>query len=88
MKTKTNSQKTSQDRINSLGMLIVIVILCSSLQTVNGQEKYENMYGGQRPYELDWAGRYEDDHVPFIDFEKEEAWTVEVRDGSATIRSL
>lgn len=38
---------------------------------------------GIRPYELDWAGRYEDDHVPLIDFEKEEKWTVEVSDGSA-----
>ncbi len=40
---------------------------------------------GVRPYELDWAGRYEDDHIPLIDFEKDEKWTVKVQDGSADI---
>lgn len=85
MKTKTNLQRSLQHRFYKLSMLTAIVLLCNSLQPVNAQEKYENMYSGQRPYELDWAGRYEDDHPPFIDFEKEEAWTVEATDGSATI---
>jgi hypothetical protein len=45
----------------------------------------ENKYSGQRPYELDWAGRYEDDHVPLIDFERAETWTIETSDGAAAI---
>ena len=64
------------------GLLILIVLLCHSFQPVRGQE---DRYKGQRPYELDWAGRYEDDHVPLIDFEKSETWTVDVNKGSASI---
>ena len=78
-------QRTLQKRFYTIPMLIAILLLCNSLQSVIGQEKYENMYSGQRPLELDWAGRYEDDHVPLIDFEKEEAWAVDASDGSATI---
>ena len=33
----------------------------------------------------DWAGRYEDDHVSFIDFEKSEEWTIDASDGSGSI---
>lgn len=62
--------------------MITGLLLCNLIQSVSGQE---NRYTGQRPYELDWAGRYEDDHVPLIDFEKEEAWSVDASDGSATI---
>ena len=66
-----------------LNMLMALLLLGSSIQPVYGQE---NRYTGLRPYELDWAGRYEDDHVPLIDFENDEAWTVEASDGSATIK--
>lgn len=38
---------------------------------------------GQRPYELDWAGRYKDDHEPIIDFEDLTGWYVQTRDVSA-----
>ncbi len=62
--------------------MITGLLLCNLIQSVSGQE---NRYTGQRPYELDWAGRYEDDHVPLIDFEKEEAWSVDASDGSAII---
>jgi len=63
-------------------LMAIFLLLCNSFKPVKGQE---NRYSGLRPYELDWAGRYEDDHVPFIDFEKEEAWTIDVSDGSASI---
>ena len=82
MKTKTILQKSFQHRFYNLSMLMAILLLCNSLQPVRGQE---NRYKGQRPYELDWAGRYEDDHVPLIDFEKVEAWTIDASDGAATI---
>ena len=69
-------------RFYNSAMLMSVLLLCNSLQELYGQE---NRYKGLRPYELDWAGRYEDDHVPLIDFEKEEAWSVDASDGSATI---
>lgn len=62
--------------------LLVLGIFISSLTSLFAQE---NKYKGQRPYELDWAGRYEDDHVPLIDFEKAADWTVEASDGSAMV---
>ncbi len=65
------------------GLLILIVLLCHSFQPVRGQE---DRYKGQRPYELDWAGRYEDDHVPLIDFESPANWTVDASDGSSSIK--
>ena len=30
---------------------------------------------GVRPYELDWAGRTNDDHTPLVDFEHLAGWT-------------
>jgi len=78
----TNSRRFLNHRFYKLGMLLVMLLLYKPLQPVCGQE---NRYKGQRPYELDWAGRYEDDRVPTIDFEKTEAWTVDASEGSATI---
>lgn len=39
---------------------------------------------GQRPYELDWAGRTADHQPALVDFEIEEAWTVEASNAEAT----
>jgi hypothetical protein len=39
---------------------------------------------GVRPYELDWAGRMEDDHPPLVDFETMDGWHVETSDAVAT----
>lgn len=39
---------------------------------------------GKRPYELDWAGRLEDDHPPLIDFESDDAWIVTAHNATAT----
>jgi len=38
---------------------------------------------GQRPYELDWAGRVNDDHPPLVDFENLDGWRVECRQAQA-----
>ncbi len=38
---------------------------------------------GQRPYELDWAGRLEDHSPPLVDFEHLEGWRVECRGAAA-----
>lgn len=40
---------------------------------------------GQRPYEMVWAGRTDDDHPPLIDFEDLTGWRVECKDGKATL---
>ncbi len=41
---------------------------------------------GKRPYEMDWANRFEDTRPPLIDFENLEGWTVETRDAVADFR--
>ena len=58
-----------------------ILFIISGL-SVCGQD---NLNKGIRPYELDWAGRYIDDHVPLVDFEDMKGWTVEANMGSAEI---
>ena len=40
---------------------------------------------GKRPYEMDWANRFQDDHPPLIDFEAMEGWTVKTENSAATI---
>ena len=39
---------------------------------------------GERPYEMVWADRTQDDHTPLIDFEDLTGWRVEPRDAEAT----
>ncbi len=83
MTKKIIYSQVSCPRCFSLWCLFVAVLtILVSWQTVNAQE---NRYQGQRPYELDWAGRYEDDHTPLIDFEKAELWTIETDEGNASI---
>jgi hypothetical protein len=38
---------------------------------------------GKRPYELDWAKRFDDDHPPLVDFEDLRGWTVKASRGEA-----
>ena len=70
------------------GWLFICFLLTTvSLQlginnTILGQEA---MKKGNRPYELDWAGRFTDDHTPLVDFEEMEGWTVEADRGSARL---
>lgn len=40
---------------------------------------------GQRPYEMDWAGRTTDTRPPTVDFEQDDPWTVDVRDAVASV---
>ncbi|GAB4136228.1 MAG: hypothetical protein Kow0040_22130 [Thermogutta sp.] len=58
---------------------IVAVWLWMSLTAATGEEVV-----GVRPYEMDWAGRTEDDHPALIDFENPEGWTVECNDAEAS----
>jgi len=39
---------------------------------------------GERPYEMVWAGRTQDDHPPLVDFESLDGWTVQAEDAQAT----
>lgn len=41
---------------------------------------------GKRPYEMDWAGRFEDTRPPLVDFENLDGWVVQVQDAVATWR--
>ena len=38
---------------------------------------------GERPYEMVWAGRTQDEHPPLVDFEDLAGWTVECTDAAA-----
>jgi len=40
---------------------------------------------GKRPYEMDWANRFQDDHPPLVDFENLDGWTVKAEDAAASI---
>ncbi|HOM18801.1 MAG TPA: hypothetical protein PLQ00_15830, partial [Thermoguttaceae bacterium] len=41
---------------------------------------------GQRPYEMDWAGRTTDTRPPLVDFENLDGWTVQGEDAQASWR--
>ncbi len=40
---------------------------------------------GKRPYEMDWANRFQDDHPPLVDFENLDGWTVKTENSDASI---
>jgi hypothetical protein len=40
---------------------------------------------GQRPYEMVWAGRDQDDHPPLVDFEDLTGWMLETEQAQATL---
>ena len=40
---------------------------------------------GKRPYEMDWANRFQDDHPPLVDFENLDGWTVTTGNSAASI---
>ncbi len=56
-------------------------VLCSFLCMAYAQEKV-----GQRPYEMDWAGRTKDFWPPLVDFEASEEWSVETVNCEASFR--
>ena len=57
-------------------MMLMAILLAAGC--VQAQETV-----GARPYELDWAGRVEDDNPPLIDFEQMGQWTVETENSIA-----
>ncbi len=58
-------------------MLLIVIALCPSAALAQEQV-------GQRPYELDWAGRTQDHHPPLIDFEEPAGWMVETKGSEAS----
>ena len=60
-------------------MILMILAILSTAAIAQGQEVV-----GERPYEMEWANRTEDDHPPLIDFEDLTGWTVEVDNAEAT----
>ena len=40
---------------------------------------------GKRPYEMDWANRFQDDHPPLVDFENMDGWTVRTGNSAASL---
>ncbi len=60
-------------------MMLVLLLLAAISATALAQETV-----GVRPYELDWAGRFEDDHPPLVDFEQMGQWRVETENSVAS----
>ena len=56
-----------------------LLILLMAMGLVYGQTV------GKRPYEMDWAGRTEDDHPALVNFERNETWTVEAENGEGIV---
>lgn len=59
-------------------MYIALAMICAGVALAQAGEKV-----GQRPYELVWAGRTQDDHPPLVDFEDLRGWRVETVDAAA-----
>lgn len=51
---------------------------------VLAEEEAEEEVVGKRPYEMDWAQRYEDPRPPLVDFENLDGWTLESQDAVAS----
>ena len=61
------------------------LILLAVLLTVAIAQAQEVV--GERPYELVWANRTQDDHPPLVDFEDLTGWTVEVENAEASFEA-
>lgn len=59
---------------------LIIIILAAAI----GAAAVQAEKVGVRPYELEWAGRTEDDHPPLVDFEDLDGWTVTTTNAAAT----
>jgi hypothetical protein len=64
-------------------MITSVVVAAMSL-TVAGMDERAGTVG-QRPYELVWANRNQDDHPPLVDFEDMTGWQVVCEDAAAGI---
>ncbi|MCQ2396497.1 MAG: hypothetical protein MJ106_02230 [Lentisphaeria bacterium] len=79
-------KKTTACRRN---LFIFAVFLCVSL-TLTAQIKHKKYpYLGEesfgvRPYEMDWAGRYEDECPALVDFEDSAEWTIATKGSVAS----
>ncbi len=60
---------------SSFGKVCAAALLCFAARA----EKV-----GVRPYEMDWAGRTNDEHAPLVDFEKLDGWVVAGKQVAAT----
>ena len=80
MRIQTVFQRNLTDHFSILLLIMGGFLLGILVQPVSGQETK-----GKRPYELDWAGRFWDDHEPLLDFEIVAGWTVQANKGSAKI---
>ena len=62
-------------------MLYLLIAMIAS-----GAPAQEAETVGKRPYEMDWAGRYEDDRPQLVDFEDLTGWTVETSNSEASFQ--
>lgn len=62
-----------------LSIILLLIVLAAALALAQTEEKV-----GKRPYELDWAGRTQDDHPPLVNFEDLTGWWVQGQASEAT----
>ncbi|MDW8079989.1 MAG: hypothetical protein RMJ16_14005 [Thermoguttaceae bacterium] len=71
-------------RIGWVVLWVGLLLGAGLLPTVSFSGQSEEEPVGKRPYEMDWANRYEDTRAPLVDFEDLAGWTVECRDAEAS----
>ena len=69
-------------RLAKRGVAAAVVLLVAALLASAGTA---DEVVGKRPYEMDWANRFQDDHPPLVDFESLDGWTVKTENSAASI---
>jgi hypothetical protein len=59
----------------------MLIAACFDKKSVKMEQ--DQLRQWERPYELDWAGRFEDTHPSLVDFENPDDWVLEANGGSA-----
>jgi hypothetical protein len=79
-------EKWNLNRKKCISILCWLFVFC----VIGTQIGCENLKSaipakGKRPYEMEWVNRDKDDHVPLVDFENVDGWTVEAENGTAEL---
>jgi hypothetical protein len=79
-------EKWNFNRKKCISILCWLFVFCV-IGTQIGCENLKSAIpaNGKRPYEMEWVNRDKDDHVPLVDFENVDGWTVEAENGTAQI---
>ena len=66
------------------GNFVRRIIACALLLGLRLESVAQPEQVGERPYEMAWANRVQDDHPPLVDFEELSGWTVQCKEAQAS----